>query len=101
MSPHSSPRNSSPERRWLRNRSVDCLIIAAGHGSRLRAVSPSKPLTPVAGVPLIERVIRAAAEGGATRFLVATGHEAARLEGHLETLPFAIQSVRVTDWDLP
>ena len=43
-----------------------CLIIAAGHGSRLRDVSPSKPLTPVAGVPLIERVIRAAAEGGAT-----------------------------------
>ena len=41
---------------------MDCLIIAAGHGSRLRGVSPSKPLTPVAGVPLIERVIRAAAD---------------------------------------
>lgn len=80
---------------------MDCLIIAAGHGSRLRAVSPSKPLTPVAGVPLIERVIRAAATGGATRFFVATGHEAARLEVFLEGLPFAIAPVRVADWDLP
>ena len=80
---------------------MDCLIIAAGHGSRLRAVSPSKPLTPVAGVPLIERVIRAAAAGGATRFFVATGHEADRLEAFLGTLPFAIVPVRVADWDLP
>src|SRR5690349_7782715 len=80
---------------------MDCLIIAAGHGSRLRAISPSKPLTPVAGVPLIERVIRAAAAGGATRFVVATGHEAARLEAFLAGLPFEIEAVRVADWDLP
>jgi 1L-myo-inositol 1-phosphate cytidylyltransferase len=80
---------------------MDCLIIAAGYGSRLRAVSPSKPLTPVAGAPLIERVIRAAAEGGATRFVVATGHEAARLEAFLATLPFPIEPVRVADWSLP
>ncbi len=80
---------------------MDCLIIAAGHGSRLRAVSPAKPLTPVAGIPLIERVIRAAAAGGATRFVVATGHEAVRLEAFLATLPFAIEPVRVADWDLP
>jgi 1L-myo-inositol 1-phosphate cytidylyltransferase len=80
---------------------MDCLIIAAGYGSRLRAVSPSKPLTPVAGAPLIERVIRAAAEGGATRFVVATGHEAARLEAFLATPPFPIEPVRVADWSLP
>ncbi len=81
---------------------MDCLIIAAGHGSRLRAVSPSKPLTPVAGMPLIERVIRAAAAGGATRFVVATGHEAARLEAFLAGLAgFEIVPVRVADWDLP
>lgn len=80
---------------------MDCLIIAAGFGSRLRTVSPSKPLTPVAGVPLIERVIRAAAEGGAARFVVATGHEADRLEAFLAALPFAIEPVRVADWSLP
>lgn len=78
------------------------LIIAAGHGSRLRGLSPSKPLTPVAGMPLIERVIRAAAAGGASAFTVVTGHEAVRVEAFLVTLAeFRIDPVRVPDWDLP
>ena len=81
---------------------MNCLIIAAGHGSRLRDVSPSKPLTPVAGVPLIERVIRAAAAGGASAFTVVTGHEGARVEAFLAALPdLPIDTVRVADWDLP
>jgi choline kinase len=81
---------------------MDCLIIAAGHGSRLRAVSPSKPLTPVAGMPLIQHVIGAAALGGATAFTVVTGHEAERLEAFLATLDhFAIRTVRVANWDMP
>jgi choline kinase len=81
---------------------MHCLIIAAGHGSRLREISPSKPLTPVAGVALIERVLRAAAAGGATRFTVVTGHEAARVEAFLATLTgLAIETVRVADWNLP
>jgi 1L-myo-inositol 1-phosphate cytidylyltransferase len=81
---------------------MHCLIIAAGHGSRLRDISPSKPLTPVAGVPLIERVVRAAAAGGATGFTVVTGHEAARVEAFLATLTgLSIDTVRVADWDLP
>ncbi len=81
---------------------MHCLIIAAGHGSRLRDISPSKPLTPVAGVPLIERVVRAAAAGGATDFTVVTGHEAARVEAFLATLSgLSIDTVRVADWDLP
>ena len=81
---------------------MKALIIAAGHGSRLREVSPSKPLTPVAGVPLIEHVIRAAAVGGATSFIVVTGHQADRVETFLATLTaFPIETVRVSDWDLP
>jgi len=81
---------------------MNCLIIAAGHGSRLRAISSSKPLTPLAGVPLIEHVIRAAAAGGASAFTIVTGHEAARLEAFLATLTgFPIRTVRVADWDLP
>jgi 1L-myo-inositol 1-phosphate cytidylyltransferase len=81
---------------------MNCLIIAAGHGSRLRDISPSKPLTPVAGVPLIEHVVRAAAAGGATAFTMVTGHEAERVEAFLATLAdFPIRTVRVADWDLP
>jgi 1L-myo-inositol 1-phosphate cytidylyltransferase len=80
---------------------MNCLIIAAGHGSRLRAISPSKPLTPIAGVPLIEHVIRAAAAGGAGPFTVVTGHEAERVETFLATIDLPIETVRVADWDLP
>ena len=81
---------------------MNCLIIAAGHGSRLREVSPSKPLTPIAGVPLIEHAITAAAAGGATAFTVVTGHEAARLETFLSGLTgHRIETVRVRDWNLP
>jgi 1L-myo-inositol 1-phosphate cytidylyltransferase len=82
-----------------------CLIIAAGHGSRLRDISPSKPLTPVAGVPLIEHVARAAAAGGATAFTVVTGHEAEAVETFLgglsDRLGIPIAAVRIADWDRP
>ncbi len=84
---------------------MHALIVAAGYGSRLREVSPSKPLTLVHGVPLIERVLRAAIAGGVTGVTVVTGHEAERLERHLAlaaaTLGVAVQCVRTADWSLP
>jgi 1L-myo-inositol 1-phosphate cytidylyltransferase len=84
---------------------MKCLVLAAGHGSRLREVSDSKPLTPVQGVPLIERVISGAAEAGARDFLVVTGHQAVRVEAFLAGLParlgVAVDWVRADDWDRP
>jgi 1L-myo-inositol 1-phosphate cytidylyltransferase len=83
---------------------MNCLILAAGLGTRLRGISESKPLTPVGGVPLIEHVIRRAAAGGATRILVVTGHEAERLEGFLAELQMRLALPigweRVEDWTL-
>ena len=83
---------------------MNCLILAAGLGSRLRGVSQSKPLTPVGGVPLIEHVIRRAATGGATRVLVVTGHEGERLEAFLAELQFRLALPigweRAEDWTL-
>ena len=84
---------------------MNCLILAAGLGTRLRGISESKPLTPVGGVPLIEHVIRRAAAGGATRVLVVTGHEAERLEAFLARLQFRLALPigweRVEDWTRP
>ena len=83
---------------------MHALIVAAGYGSRLRAVSPSKPLTLVQGVPLIERVLRAALDGGVTDVTVVTGHEGERLERHLAvvaaTLDVPLRCVRTSDWSL-
>ena len=39
---------------------MDALIIAAGFGSRLRDISDSKPMTPIAGIPLLELGVRQA-----------------------------------------
>ncbi len=47
---------------------MKCLIIAAGKGSRLQQRGDSKPLVPILGIPLIERVIRTAMEAGAHEF---------------------------------
>jgi NDP-sugar pyrophosphorylase family protein len=59
--------------------SMKCLIIAAGKGRRLRQRGDSKPLIPILGLPLIERVIRSAREAGADDFYVITGYQEKRI----------------------
>ena len=84
---------------------MDALIIAAGFGSRLRDISDSKPMTPIAGVPLLELGARQANAAGAQRVVVVTGHEAERLEAGLPALAdragIAVVAQRVADWSKP
>ncbi|MBB3859845.1 choline kinase [Novosphingobium hassiacum] len=84
---------------------MDALIIAAGYGSRLADLSPSKPLTPVAGVPLIEIGVRQAMHAGVTRVVVVTGHKADLVEAFLADLSLRvgieIVPVRLSDWSTP
>jgi choline kinase len=84
---------------------MDALIIAAGYGTRLRALAQSKPLVAVNGVPLIELGIRQAARAGAGKVVVVTGHEAEGLEAFLADLArrsgIAIEPARVSDWSVP
>lgn len=84
---------------------MDAVIIAAGFGSRLRDISDSKPMTPVAGVPLLELGVRQAKAAGAARVIVVTGHEADRLEARLPALAdragIAVEARRVEDWSKP
>lgn len=84
---------------------MDALIIAAGFGSRLRGVSDSKPLTPIAGIPLLELGVRQAKAAGARRVVVVTGHEAERIESALPALALRaglpIEARRVADWSKP
>lgn len=84
---------------------MDALIIAAGFGSRLREKSESKPLTPIAGVPLLELGARQARAAGAQRLVVVTGYRADDIEAFLpglaERTGMPCESVRVADWSLP
>ena len=84
---------------------MDALIIAAGFGSRLRDVSDSKPLTPIAGIPLLELGARQAKAAGVKRVVVVTGHEAHRIEAALPALAeragIPVVAQRVEDWSKP
>jgi 1L-myo-inositol 1-phosphate cytidylyltransferase len=84
---------------------MQCLIIAAGQGTRLRALSPSKPLAEVNGTPLIEHVVRRARAGGADKFLVVTGYAAAPIETFLGRLSretrIPIATVHNSAWTRP
>ena len=62
----------------------DVMLLAAGLGSRLRPLTDTipKPLVPVAGVPLIERVMHNAKAEGAKRFVANAHYRADQLLAH-------------------
>jgi len=81
---------------------MNCLIIAAGTGGRLREKGPSKPLIPIRGVPLLERVITRARAAGVDRFLVVSGYRGEQLRAALDALA-AREAIPIThivndDW---
>ena len=84
---------------------VEAMILAAGFGSRLRAISESKPLTPVRGIALIELAIRQAALAGAERIVVVTGYRADLVEAALPAMArragVEVVAQRVDNWALP
>jgi choline kinase len=55
-----------------------CLILAAGNGSRIASVAGGvpKPLVPVCGVPLLEHVMTSCREAGIERFVIVAGYRA-------------------------
>lgn len=82
---------------------MKCLIIAAGEGSRLQQKGESKPLVPILGVPLIERVIRTALEAGVDEFHVVVGYRGDRVREFLMELAariaVPIKTLVNDDWD--
>ena len=55
-----------------------CLILAAGNGSRIASVSRGvpKPLVPLCGVPLLEHVMMSSQQAGIERFVIVAGYRA-------------------------
>jgi len=64
---------------------MKALIIAAGRGERLRPLTDRnpKPLIPLLGLSLIERVILSAVEAGISEFVVSTGYLGERVRSFL------------------
>ncbi|MEE8483796.1 MAG: NTP transferase domain-containing protein, partial [Nitrospinota bacterium] len=82
---------------------MKCLIIAAGKGSRLRFKGNSKPLIPILGVPIIERVIRSAMKAGVDSFHIVTGCNGEKVRSFLDSLAndlgVEIKDVINDDWE--
>jgi choline kinase len=55
-----------------------CLILAAGNGSRIASVAGGvpKPLVPLCGVPLLEHVMASSREAGIEKFVIVAGYRA-------------------------
>ena len=81
---------------------MKCLIVAAGLGTRLKTRGEVKPLVPLLGVPLIERVIRSALEGGADEFYVVTGYQGEQVAHFLQQLAkrlnVSVTLIQNNDW---
>jgi 1L-myo-inositol 1-phosphate cytidylyltransferase len=84
---------------------MQCLIVAAGKGLRLRQRGNSKPLVQLAGKPLIQHVIENAVKAGVTEFVVVTGYEASVLDAYLKNLApqigISIRTVYNPDYEKP
>ena len=65
---------------------TDCLIVAAGKGTRLKGFGDLKPLVNLCGRPLIEHAMRSASEAGVQNFVIVTGYKSGILKKFLESL---------------
>lgn len=80
------------------------VILAAGRGSRLEPFGAGvvKPLTPVAGAPLIDRVLAVLAEAGVTEAALVLGYQGETIRRHLTTrqAPVALSFFENAEWTL-
>ena len=67
-------------------------VIAAGEGSRLaqEGVEQPKPLVPVCGEPMIERLLRIFGDCGATEIVVIVNEWSTAVREHIESLPLPV-----------
>jgi len=65
------------------------LILAAGNGSRMAAISKDipKPLVPLHGRPLLEHVMLGVREAGVSRFVIVTGYRGDQLQNWYASNP--------------
>ena len=62
----------------------NCLILAAGLGSRISNLAKSKPLLEIAGKPLIHHIIEGAKRAGMENFYVVSGYNGHILRSFLD-----------------
>jgi NDP-sugar pyrophosphorylase family protein len=84
---------------------IKAVILAAGYGCRLNPLTYElpKPLLPLGGVPLIERIILAARDAGIDEFLVVLGYLGDKLKTELgdgEKYGVLVEYVENPEWQM-
>ncbi|MCU0558012.1 MAG: NTP transferase domain-containing protein, partial [Desulfobacterales bacterium] len=71
---------------------MKALILAAGYGTRLRPYSDHtpKPLFPIDGRPLLDRLIRQLIAAGCEAVMVNTHHLHARIDAFLQSRQYPV-----------
>jgi CDP-L-myo-inositol myo-inositolphosphotransferase len=78
------------------------LILAAGHGTRQKMNGDSKPLIPLLGLRLIERIVLTAKKSGITEFHIAIGYNGGKIQKYLgqgDKLGVKINYIYNADWE--
>ena len=77
----------------------ECLILAAGNGSRMRSVSGvrPKPLIEFRGKPILEQIIRRASRAGIERFTITVGYRSDLIRQWFDQCRFDHVSVRFVE----
>jgi len=77
----------------------ECLILAAGNGSRIATLSGAspKPLVPLFGVPILEHIILSARAAGIEKFVIVVGYRADAICAWLADHPFEEVSITLVE----
>ena len=88
-------RKSTSSSRWRVPGVKECLVLAAGNGSRIASLSGGvpKPLVPLFGVPLLEHIMNSSQAAGISRFVIIVGYRADLIRSWLASRPLGNISV--------
>ena len=77
----------------------ECLILAAGNGSRIASLSGSapKPLVPLFGAPLLEHIVLSSRAAGIEKFVIVVGYRADAIRRWLAKRPLGDISVTLIE----
>ncbi|MGB9472680.1 MAG: NTP transferase domain-containing protein [Candidatus Acidiferrum sp.] len=77
----------------------DCLILAAGNGSRIAALAGSapKPLVPLLGAPLLEHIVLSSNAAGIEKFVIVVGYRADAIRRWFAEHPLENISITLVD----
>jgi len=77
----------------------ECLILAAGNGSRIASLSGSapKPLVPLFGAPLLEHIVLSSQAAGIEKFVIVVGYRADAIRRWFAERPVGDTSVTLVE----